>query len=114
MSHSQLQNVDLLDPFATQPKSSLFTKLGNKLGGIFVSAKKGATRKYLEVTQGINQRIEAENEHIQAEIYAHLEAQAEEFELELYQRQKRWFWTAFILVMLAFILGAATGFFFKI
>lgn len=114
MSHSSTQEMDLFDPFATQPKSSLFTKLGNTLGGVFVSAKKSATNKYLELTKGINQRIEAEDERIQQEIDFHLAAQAEEFEHDLYQRQKRWFWIAFILVTLAFILGAAAGFFFLI
>lgn len=111
MNHSSSQHVDLFDPFESQPKS-VFNKLGNKLGGIFVSAKKAATHKYLEITQGINQRIAAEDELLQAEIFSHLEAQAEEFEQDLRQRQKRWFWISFTLIIIAFICGGLGTFFY--
>lgn len=111
MSNSQTKNMDLFDPFAPQQKSSIFTKLGNKLGSVAVSTKKFATQKYLEMTQGINQRIAEEDEQLQAEIFSHLEAQAEEFEQDLRQRQKRWFWIAFILILISFCLGAMGAFF---
>ncbi|KAE9541368.1 hypothetical protein HT665_04075 [Ursidibacter maritimus] len=110
MSNSRTQNLDLFDPFESQPKS-IFNKLGNKLGGIAVSTKKFATKKYLEMTQGINQRIAEEDEQLQAEIFSHLEAQAEEFEQELSQRQKRWFWISFILTLVSFCIGAVGAFF---
>ncbi|MFC1040776.1 hypothetical protein ACFGWM_03420 [Pasteurella multocida] len=116
MSNSHTHEMDLFDPFANQPKSSFFNKVGRSLGGIFVSVKKAAKHKYVEMTQGINQRIAAEDELHQAEIFSHLNAQAEElteeFEQDLQQRQKRWFWIAFVFVLIAFFGGIALALFY--
>lgn len=113
MSHLHPQHIESFDPFVPE-KTSLFNKLGNKLGSIFVSAKKAATEKYLELTQGINQRIEAEDERIQEEIDFHLAAQAEEFEQEMQQQKKRWIRISVSLTFAAFCIGAASSFFYLI
>lgn len=57
-------------------KPSLFWKLGNKLGNIFVSAKHKAKSKYVEVTKGINQRIAEEDEMRALELQMCLDEQA--------------------------------------
>lgn len=111
MSNSSSQ-VDLYHPFENQPKPNFFNKLGQKFGDILLSTKKVAKRNYLELTQGINQRIEEEDERIQEEINLHLAAQAEEFEYQTYQLKKRWFWFAFILVVISFCIGVMGAFFF--
>ncbi len=106
-------DIGAFDSF-TPKSTSIFNKFGNKLGSVFVSAKKAATKKYIEVTKGINERIEAEDERIQAEIFAHLEEQAEEFEQETRRLKKRWFFVSSLLIVLSFIGGAVSTFFYMI
>lgn len=114
-SHDNWSKAPVPELQAHKPtQKSIFWKLGERIGGVFVSAKNAAKQKYLDVTKGINQRIEAEQESIQEEIFSHLAAQAEEFEQEIRQRRKRWFWITFILVILALGIGAVSALFYLI
>lgn len=110
MSNSNLpQNINSTDPWEfdhTEHQSSIFNKLGNKLGSVFLSTKKTVKSKYLEVTKGINQKIDEEDSRIQAEIYSHLEAQAEEFEEIFKMKKKKWLMISTILIFIAFIAGS--------
>ncbi|CAM3803511.1 hypothetical protein ACLS0F_10665 [Avibacterium endocarditidis] len=111
MNNLTSKELDVFDPFASKPKSNIFNKLGHQLGGMFVSAKKAATNKYLDVTKGINQRIEEEQRLIDQEIFAHLAAQAEAFEQEARQKKKRWIFISLGLMMLSLLAGAFGAYF---
>ncbi|MCW9718533.1 hypothetical protein [Avibacterium sp. 21-599] len=106
MNNLTSKELDVFDPFASKPKSNFFNKLGHQLGGMFVSAKKAATNKYLDVTKGINQRIEEEQRLIDQEIFAHLAAQAEEFEQEVRKQKKRWIQVSLGLITFSLFAGA--------
>lgn len=77
-------------------KPSLFWKLGNKLGNIFVSAKHKAKSKYVEVTKGINQRIAEEDEMRALELQMCLDEQAAEYEQEISRIKRKMFFLDFV------------------
>lgn len=91
-------------------KPSLFWKLGNKLGNVFVSAKHKAKSKYVEVTKGINQRIAEEEEMRALELQMCLDEQAAEYEQEISRiKRKMFFWTL-LAAIIAFVCGMAAVF----
>ncbi|MDX3903957.1 hypothetical protein AB6W79_10830 [Pasteurella multocida] len=91
-------------------KPSLFWKLGNKLGNIFISAKHKAKSKYVEVTKGINQRIAEEDEMRALELQMFLDEQAAEYEQEISRIKRKMFFWALLAAIIAFICGMATVF----
>ena len=110
-SHSEWDVI----PFDTQPaeaaqKTSIFWKMGNKLGNIFVSAKRRVTSKYREVTSGINQKLDEEYDHLRAEFEADLFAQTEAFECELKVQRRRWICISIITAFVGFFIGMLTAF----
>ncbi|QLB12795.1 hypothetical protein EV697_101491 [Bisgaardia hudsonensis] len=110
-SHSEWDII----PFDTQPtevaqKPSLFWKMGNELGNLFVFTKKRVTSKYREVTRGINQKLDEEYEHLRAEFEADLFAQTEAFEYELKVLRRRWIGIAIITAFIGFFIGMLTAF----
>lgn len=96
-------------PFDSQPAaaqtSSVFWKIGNKLGNLFVSARRRVTSKYREVTSGINQKLDEEYEHLRAEFEADLFAQTEAFECELKAQRKHWIGISIITTLVGFLIG---------
>lgn len=89
-------------------KSSLFLRVGNRLGNLFISAKKRATSKYREVTSGINQKLDEEYEHLRAEFAADLFAQTAEFECTLKQQKRRWIGISLMTTLIGFFIGMVT------
>lgn len=102
-------------PFDDQPaeaaqRPTVFWKMGNKLGNLFVSAKRRVTSKYREVTSGINQKLDEEYEHLRAEFEADLFAQTEAFECELKVQRRRWIGIAIVTAFIGFFIGMLTAF----
>lgn len=91
-------------------KKSLFWKLGNKLGSVFVSAKHKAKSKYVEVTKGINQRIAEEDEMRSLELQMRLDEQAAEYEQEISHVKRKMFLFGLLLMFIAFFGGMATAY----
>ncbi|MDU8924329.1 hypothetical protein RYD26_05300 [Pasteurellaceae bacterium LIM206] len=108
---SNSQPLDFWSEPETEIKPSLFNRIGYSLGRTFLSIKKKATSKYREVTQGINERIDAENELLRQEMDMLLIEQEMKHQSKLKQCRKRWFFYALVSALFTFVGGAATVFF---
>ncbi|MDP8189057.1 hypothetical protein QJU87_04155 [Pasteurella skyensis] len=106
---SNSQSLDLWSLPETKP--SIFNRLGYSLGTAFVSVKKKATSKYLDVTRGINERIDAENEVLRQEMDMLLTEQEMEHQSELTRYKRRWIFFSLMFAVITFFGGAATVFF---
>lgn len=105
---NKLTNVEQWD----LPQSpSFFNKLGHHLGAAFLFAKKKAKSKYIEVTEGINHKIEAEEALLRQEVENMLFEQSLEYEEEMKLCRKRWILYAFLSSVLSFIAGLVAMFF---
>ena len=93
------------DVHASQTKPSVFNRIGHSLGRLFLAAKRRATHKYLEVTQGINEKIEAEKEQFYAEMHILLDEQDAEHNAELSRLKKRWLLGAILGIVVSFVCG---------
>ncbi|MGX2956056.1 hypothetical protein ACWIYZ_03065 [Ursidibacter arcticus] len=110
-SHSEWDVIPFDDQHAkATQKPSLFWKMGNKIGNLFVSTKRRLTSKYREVTSGINQKLDEEYECLRAEFEADLFAQTEAFEYELKMQRRRWIGIAMITTLVGFLIGMLTAF----
>lgn len=108
-----MSKVHQLENWALQTnKPSLFNRFGHRLGSIFLFAKNKAKDKYLEVTSGINHRIEEEEQLIRQETEFLLMQQASEYEAEIRRLKKRGIFYAFIISMISAIIASVVVFFY--
>lgn len=112
MSNLSIAPATSWDSDLTQDRTTLLNRLGKGIGNVFLSTKRRAKDKYLEVTKGINLSIEAEEEQralaFQAEMDACLLEQAEYYEEKLHKLKRRSLGWAFVFGLFSFVAGMAT------